>query len=65
MAKLVINGNECEYVKLEKSIEFICNRCKKKKIARKYAQYQAKDGTIKKLCNACYGNILSKQKGKE
>ena len=48
-----------------KSIEFFCNRCKKKKTARKYAQYQAKDGTVKKFCNACYGNMLSKQKSKE
>lgn len=58
--QLIINGDVCEYIKTEESIEFICNRCKKRKVARKYAQYQS-DGTVKKICNACYGNLLSKQ----
>lgn len=58
--QLSINGSVCEYVKLDEKIEFVCNRCGKKKIVRKYAQYQV-DGVTKKLCNGCYGNLLSKQ----
>lgn len=58
--QLVIKGNVCEYVKLDSSIEFVCSRCKKRKISKKYAQYQV-NGVTKKLCNACYGNSLSKQ----
>ena len=58
--QLVIKGKVCEYVKLDEKVEFICNRCKKRKIARKYAQYQL-DGVIKKLCNGCYGSMLAQQ----
>lgn len=60
MKKLIINGSECEYIKLEKSIEFLCSRCKKKKISKKYAQYQI-GGVTKKLCNGCYGSMLAQQ----
>lgn len=58
--QLIIKGNICEYIKLEKPVEFFCNRCKKKKTARKYAQYQV-DGVTKKLCNGCYGSMLASQ----
>lgn len=51
---------EFEYIKLEESIEFFCDRCGKRKIAKKYAQYM-KNGEGKKICNACYGNLLSKR----
>lgn len=60
MKQLIINGQVCEYVKLDESIEFFCSRCKKRKISKKYAQYQI-NGVTKKLCNGCYGNLLSKQ----
>lgn len=49
-----------EYIKLDESIEFFCDRCGKRKIAKKYAQYMDND-KCKKVCNACYGNILSKK----
>lgn len=58
--QLIIKGKVCEYIKLEKPVEFFCNRCGKRKTARKYAQYQS-DSDIKKLCNGCYGYLLSKQ----
>ena len=51
---------EFKYIKLEESIEFICDRCGKRKISKKYAQY-SKNGENKKICNACYGNLLSRK----
>ena len=60
MKQLIIHGQVCEYVKLDENIEFFCSRCKKRKISKKYAQYQI-NGVTKKLCNGCYGNLLSKQ----
>lgn len=54
-------GVSFEYVKLEESIEFFCARCGKRKISKKYAQFED-NGTTKKICNACYGNLLSKTK---
>ena len=35
----VYDNIEFEYIKLEESIEFICDRCGKRKIAKKYGQY--------------------------
>ena len=34
--KLIIKGNVCEYIKLDSSIEFVCNRYKKKKTSKKH-----------------------------
>ena len=56
--KLRINGAVVEYIKLEDSIEFFCARCGKRKVSKKFGQYQ-EDGTPKKLCNGCYGRLLS------
>ena len=57
--ELIINSVKCEYVKAEESMEFICTRCKQRKISKKYAEYV--EGKTKRLiCNACYGNLLSK-----
>lgn len=56
----VYDNIEFEYIKLEESIEFICDRCGKRKIAKKYGQY-SKCGENKKICNACYGNLMSKR----
>lgn len=61
---LVINDCVVEYVKLDESIEIICSRCGKRKISKKYGQY-SDAGTMKRLCNGCYGNLLSRQKDKE
>ncbi len=60
MKTLKVNGNNCEYIKLDNNIEFICCRCHKRKIARKYAQFQ-ENGEMRKLCNGCYGKLLSEQ----
>lgn len=49
-----------EYIKLDENIEFICDRCGKRKISKKYAQF-TKNGAYLKICNACYGNLLSKK----
>lgn len=58
--QLIINNAICEYKKFDENIEFFCIRCKKRKISRKYAQYN-EDGITKKLCNGCYGRLLSMQ----
>lgn len=58
--EMIYDGIEFEYIKLEESVEFFCYRCGKRKIARKYAQFM-KNGESKKICNACYGNLLSKR----
>lgn len=52
-------GVSLEYIKLEESIEFFCVRCGKRKVAKKYAQFTDK-GATKKVCNGCYGNLMSK-----
>lgn len=57
-------GVSFEYIKLEESIEFFCARCGKRKVAKKYAQFIDK-GTTKKVCNGCYGNLMSKSIRKE
>lgn len=58
--QLIMNGAICEYIRVDESIEFFCARCKKRKISKKYAQYK-EDGIIKRLCNGCYGRLLSIQ----
>ena len=52
-----------EYIKGEDCIEFFCARCGKRKIAKKYAQFSDNE-TIKRVCNGCYGNLMSKAKQK-
>ena len=52
-------GVSFEYFTLEESIEFFCARCGKRKVAKKYAQFTDK-GSTKKVCNGCYGNLMSK-----
>lgn len=64
MKDLIINGVICEYVKLDESIEFFCDRCKQRKISKKYAQYQI-NGTTYKICNGCYGKLLSEQSDRD
>ncbi len=49
-----------EYIKLDETVEFICHRCQKRKIAKKYAQYTYNDETVK-LCNGCYGRLMSEK----
>lgn len=58
--QLIINGVVCEYIKQDESIEFFCDRCNKRKIAKKYAQCII-NGKTKRICNGCYGSLLSKQ----
>lgn len=62
-SKLVIDGTEYsyEYKKLDESIEFFCFRCGKRKISKKYAEIQVA-GSTKKICNGCYGRLLSLQR---
>ena len=57
-------GTTFEYIKLDASIEFFCVRCGKRKVAKKYAQF-TDSGTTKKVCNGCYGNLMSKDNSKE
>ena len=61
-SKLQINGVEYsyEYKKLDESIEFFCFRCGKRKISKKYAEILVDEST-KKICNGCYGRLLSLQ----
>lgn len=60
--KLLINGVEYnyEYRKLDERIEFDCFRCGKSKIAKKFAEIKVGEAT-EKICNGCYGYILSQQ----
>lgn len=58
---LIFNRLNYTYIKEKESVEFICERCHHRKIAKKYAEYV--NTTIRRrICNACYGNLLSKQK---
>lgn len=50
------------YVALNESIEFICARCKKRKISKKYAEYVTPGGKKAKICNGCYGRLISLNK---
>lgn len=60
MKHLEILESPCAYIKNETAVEFICNHCNKLKIAKKYAEYKH-NGIIHRICNACYGNLISKQ----
>ena len=62
-SKLLINNVEYmyEYKKLDENIEFFCFRCGKRKISKMYAEIQM-DGSTKKICNGCYGLLLSLQR---
>lgn len=64
MKKLIYQGVPCEYVKLDRSIEFFCLRCNKRKVAKKYAKLVIGDEE-KRLCNACYGTLLATYKNGE
>jgi hypothetical protein len=59
---LLINDTEYsyEYKKLDENIEFFCFRCGKRKISKKFAEIQV-GGSTKKICNGCYGRLLSLQ----
>lgn len=61
-SKLLINDTEYsyEYKKLDESIEFFCFRCGKRKISKKFAEIHV-GGLTKKICNGCYGRLLSLQ----
>lgn len=43
--------------KLDKAVEFKCDRCQKIKKSKIIIDYKGQ-----KLCNACYGELLSKEK---
>lgn len=49
-------GVEYEYVSLDESISFICDKCLKPKIVKKYAIYVNNNGELKRICNSCYSN---------
>lgn len=51
------HGVEYEYISLDESISFICDKCLKPKIAKKYATYINNHGETKRICNACYSNV--------
>ena len=59
-SKILIDRTEYtyEYKKLDESIEFFCFRCGNRKISKKFAEIQV-DGSTKKICNGCYGRLLS------
>lgn len=46
------------------AMEFVCGRCpeyKRAKKAKNVAIWQKPDGTMVRICNGCYGEILSKE----
>ena len=57
--KQVIKGIEYTYVSTDENIEFICDRCLRPKISKKYVEYVAENGKKKRICNGCYGTICS------
>jgi hypothetical protein len=46
-----------QYINLDDSITFKCFRCNKEKTSKKFAIYDNDEN--KKICNGCYGDILS------
>ena len=55
---VIIGGTSYDYVSLDESIEFICRRCSKRKISKKYATPTVSSPSIR-LCNGCFGKLSS------
>ena len=55
--KVMIRGIEYTYISCDQSEDFVCDRCLKVKVGKKYANFVDKNGKTKKICNACYSNI--------
>lgn len=47
------------YMSSDICIKYICARCNREKISKKYAEYSDINGNIKRICNGCYGFLLS------
>lgn len=43
--------------------EFHCGRCNTDKKAKAKATWKKLDGTTAMMCNGCYGNVLSRERG--
>ena len=62
--KTVILGDvSYDYISLDESIEFICSRCNRRKISKKYATPTIKSPSVK-LCNGCFGKLSADAKSK-
>jgi hypothetical protein len=42
-------------------IEFICDRCLQPKTAKVIVFWTSANGTSKRICNGCYGRLLSEK----
>lgn len=47
------------FEKKEKPVEFICDRCSKTKKSKNVVEWQTIKQETKKICNGCYGYLLS------
>ena len=50
-------GVKYEYISLDENISFVCDKCLRPKIVKKYVEYVNQNGEIKRICNSCYSNI--------
>ena len=46
-----------QYISLDESIDFVCDKCLKAKVVKKYAEYENKNHEVKRICNSCYSNV--------
>lgn len=53
----IINGIQYQYISLDESIDFVCDKCLKAKVVKKYAEYENKNHEVKRICNSCYSNV--------
>ena len=49
-----------EYIRNKNLIEFTCERCNSVKKSKIVVKWKLNNGITKTICNACYGNLLSK-----
>lgn len=62
--KTVTIGNQLyDYISLDESIEFICGRCNRRKISKKYATPTTGSQSVK-ICNGCFGKLSADAKSK-
>ena len=59
-----IDISQMKYIKQDKTVMFTCIRCNQSKTAKKYAECII-DGETHRICNGCYGNLLSMTKETE
>ena len=59
-----IDISQMKYIKQDKTVMVTCIRCNQSKTAKKYAECII-DGETHRICNGCYGNLLSMTKETE